>query len=77
MKKILITTGGTGGHVIPAKVIEENLRNNFEVYFSTDLRGKKYLSHVSNKIFINEKGNKNKLFNFGVLITTVLYFLSK
>ena len=24
MKKILITTGGTGGHVIPAKIIEEH-----------------------------------------------------
>ena len=30
MKKILITTGGTGGHVIPAKIIEEHLKNNFE-----------------------------------------------
>ena len=24
MKKILISTGGTGGHVIPAKIIEEH-----------------------------------------------------
>ena len=39
MKKILITTGGTGGHVIPAKIIEEHLRNNFEIYYSTDVRG--------------------------------------
>ena len=44
MKKILITTGGTGGHVIPAKIIEEHLFENYEIYFSTDVRGLKYLS---------------------------------
>ena len=44
MKKILITTGGTGGHVIPAKIIEEHLKDNFEIYYSSDLRGLKYLS---------------------------------
>ena len=52
MKKILITTGGTGGHVIPAKVIEEHLRNNFEIYYSTDERGLKYLSADINKTII-------------------------
>ena len=52
MKKILITTGGTGGHVIPAKIIEEHLRNNFEIYYSTDLRGFKYLSSDINKTII-------------------------
>ncbi len=52
MKKILITTGGTGGHVIPAKIIEEHLKNNFEIYYSTDLRGLKYLSSDKNKIVI-------------------------
>ena len=31
MKKILITTGGSGGHVIPAKIIQEHLSNNFEI----------------------------------------------
>ena len=25
MKKILITTGGTGGHVIPAQIIQEHI----------------------------------------------------
>jgi UDP-N-acetylglucosamine--N-acetylmuramyl-(pentapeptide) pyrophosphoryl-undecaprenol N-acetylglucosamine transferase len=52
VKKILITTGGTGGHVIPAKVIEEHLRNNFEIYYSTDERGLKYLSADINKTII-------------------------
>ena len=52
MKKILITTGGTGGHVIPAKIIKEHLKNNFEIYYSTDLRGLKYLSSDINKAII-------------------------
>ena len=52
MKKILITTGGTGGHVIPAKIIEEHLRNNFKIYYSTDKRGLKYFSSEIDKIII-------------------------
>ena len=52
MKKILITTGGTGGHVIPAKIIEEHLRDSFEIYYSTDVRGLKYFSSDTNKTII-------------------------
>ena len=52
MKKILITTGGTGGHVIPAKIIEEHLKNNFKIYYSTDIRGLKYISSGINKTII-------------------------
>ncbi len=52
MKKILITTGGTGGHVIPAKIIEEHLKNSYEVFFSSDLRGLKYLSPNTHKTII-------------------------
>ena len=53
MKKILITTGGTGGHVIPAKIIEEHLKNDFKIFYSTDARGLKYLSSEVNKTIIN------------------------
>ena len=31
-KKILISTGGTGGHVIPANVFFEHLKNDFEYF---------------------------------------------
>ena len=54
MKKILITTGGTGGHVIPAKIIKEHLKDDFNVLYSTDERGYKYLtSDTSSTIIIN------------------------
>ena len=48
-KKILISTGGSGGHVIPAKILIDHLNHNFEVIISTDQRGEKYLKDVSNK----------------------------
>ena len=35
MKKILISTGGSGGHVIPSLIIFDHLNNNFE--FNSDV----------------------------------------
>ena len=42
-KKILISTGGSGGHVIPAKILNDHLSEKTEVIISTDKRGYKYL----------------------------------
>ena len=50
-KKILISTGGSGGHVIPATTIYDHLKNNFDVIISTDLRGLNYLDVEKHKIF--------------------------
>ena len=41
MKKIIITTGGSGGHVIPSLSIYDALKDDFEVEISTDSRGSK------------------------------------
>ena len=46
MKKILITTGGSGGHVIPSLSIYDALKDDFEVKIVTDLRGSKYINNV-------------------------------
>ena len=51
-KKILITTGGSGGHVVPAKIICDHLRNEFEIILSTDLRGYKYFKSTTDQILI-------------------------
>ena len=32
MKNILISTGGSGGHVVPAKILCEHLQSNFNVF---------------------------------------------
>ena len=45
MKKIIITTGGSGGHVIPSLSIYDALKDDFEVQISTDLRGSKYINN--------------------------------
>jgi UDP-N-acetylglucosamine--N-acetylmuramyl-(pentapeptide) pyrophosphoryl-undecaprenol N-acetylglucosamine transferase len=42
-KKILISTGGSGGHVLPAITIYDHLKYNYETSISTDIRGLKYL----------------------------------
>ncbi len=43
-KKILISTGGSGGHVIPATIFYEQLKNEFDVFLTTDKRGLKFLN---------------------------------
>ncbi len=43
-KKILISTGGSGGHVIPAISLYEHLENKFEIFLSTDKRGTKFIN---------------------------------
>ena len=45
MKKILIVTGGSGGHVIPSLGIYDALKDDFEVHISTDLRGSKFINN--------------------------------
>ena len=42
-KKILISTGGTGGHVVPATIFYEHLQNEFDVILISDDRGIKFL----------------------------------
>ena len=43
MKKLLIVTGGSGGHVIPSISIFEHLKKNFNVKIVSDLRGSKFI----------------------------------
>jgi len=48
-KKILIATGGTGGHVFPAYSLAQYLSNkNFYVQLTTDKRGANYLKEHKN-----------------------------
>ena len=42
-QRILISTGGSGGHVVPATIFYEHLKNQFRVSISTDYRGMKFL----------------------------------
>jgi len=43
MQRILISTGGSGGHVVPATILYDHLKDQSHVSISTDYRGMKYL----------------------------------
>ena len=43
-KNILISTGGSGGHIIPAITLYEHLKNDFEIFLTSDKRGEKYIN---------------------------------
>ena len=49
-KKVLISTGGSGGHVIPALIFHEHLKDNFDVCLSSDRRGMQYLKREKYKV---------------------------
>ncbi len=52
IRKILISTGGSGGHVIPAITIHEHLKQYYDVSISSDVRGLKYIDDKFYKILV-------------------------
>ncbi len=61
-KKVLISTGGSGGHVIPAITIHNHLKNTYETFISTDVRGLAYLDKSYNTFIINTPKLNNYFF---------------
>ena len=51
-KKILITTGGSGGHVLPALTIYDHLKTEYDMLISSDQRGLKYFETEEHKPII-------------------------
>ena len=59
-KNFLLITGGTGGHVIPAKNFANYLSNkNINCTIITDKRGYKYFDNYSGKIYVISSSNLN------------------
>jgi UDP-N-acetylglucosamine--N-acetylmuramyl-(pentapeptide) pyrophosphoryl-undecaprenol N-acetylglucosamine transferase len=77
VKKILISTGGTGGHVIPGEIISEHLNDSFEIYFSTDQRGLKYLSVNKNKTIIIDTPKLNLSFFLPFRLIKLFFLILK
>ena len=78
MKKILICTGGTGGHIFPAISLAEYLeKKNFNVDFITDYRAKKFINNINLKKinFINIKTPTGKK-GLGLIYSIFLIFIS-
>ncbi len=82
-KKILISSGGSGGHVIPATILHEHLYKTKDVIISTDNRGYRYLNKEIYKIFIIDTPKLNLLFlplNFFKILFLIIksfFFLKK
>ncbi|MDA9189198.1 UDP-N-acetylglucosamine--N-acetylmuramyl-(pentapeptide) pyrophosphoryl-undecaprenol N-acetylglucosamine transferase [Candidatus Pelagibacter sp.] len=78
-KKILISTGGSGGHVIPATIIYKHLEDNFDVSMTSDFRGVKFLNkdEYNLKIFNVRPISKNLLLiPFDFILMIILIFKS-
>mgnify|MGYP001406299529 CR=1 FL=1 len=43
-KKILISSGGSGGHITPAIALYEHLKDDFEIFLTSDKRGTEYIN---------------------------------
>ena len=52
-KKIIIATGGTGGHVFPAYSLANSLMKNYSVLLTSDKRGLNYLKNYKNLNLVN------------------------
>ena len=64
-KKIIIATGGTGGHIFPSLSLADFLKEEYDIEITTDRRGLKYLKNLDN---INIKIiNSNTIFNKNIL----------
>ena len=77
MKNILISTGGSGGHVLPAKILCEHFQSNFNVFISSDLRGLKYLNDKKNDIVLIDTPKLNFNIFFIFKIFQVMYLVIK
>ena len=83
--KIVIATGGTGGHIFPALGLMENLeKNGYSVFLTTDLRGLKYIEKIDNtkiKTINSSSIGKNKVFsllkNALAFIQSLIFLLNK
>ncbi len=82
-RKILISTGGSGGHVIPATILCDHLSKKTEVIISTDNRGYKYLDKSFKNIEIINTPKLGNIFllplNFIIILflTVKSFFLLK
>jgi len=85
MKNILISTGGSGGHVVPATIFYEHLENKYNVFLTSDERGLKFLNEKKYDVeIINVKRiSKNifllpfQLFSLFCLIIKSFFFLKR
>ena len=76
-KKILVSTGGSGGHVIPATIFYNHLCKEYDVLICTDRRGYKFLKKNNHELEIIDTPKLNNFFLFPVNLFLILYLIIK
>ena len=76
-KKYLITTGGSGGHVIPATILYDHLSKETDVIISIDKRGLKFLDKSIYQHEIIDTPNINNIFFLPLNIIKILFLTIK
>ena len=76
-KKILISTGGSGGHVIPATIFHDHLSKEFQVIISTDNRGYKFLNKSDYNLEIIDTPKLNNILLLPINSFLILYLTIK
>ncbi len=77
MKKFLITTGGSGGHVIPATILYDHLIENNKIIISTDNRGLKFLNHNQYQFEIIDTPKLGNIFILPFSLIKILFLFFK
>ena len=76
-RNILITTGGSGGHVIPATILHDHLSKDANVTISTDKRGSRYLDKVNYKYNIVDTPRLDNIFFLPFKLISILLLTFK
>ena len=76
-KNFLISTGGSGGHVMPASILYNHLSKENDVIISTDKRGLKYLDTDVYRFEIINTPKLNNKFFFPLNIIKIFFLTLK
>ena len=75
--KILITTGGSGGHVIPALILHNHLLKKFDVILTTDKRGLNFFDKKISNFKIIDTPRLNNIFLLPFSFFKILFLTLK
>ncbi len=76
-KNFLITTGGSGGHVLPATILYDHLSKEANIILSTDKRGLKFFDKDIYKFEVIDTPRLNNILFLPLNIVKIIFLISK
>ena len=73
-KNFLITTGGSGGHVIPAIIFYEHLLEKANITITSDKRGLKYLDEKISDVEVIDTPKLDNIFFLPINLIVIFFF---